>query len=595
MPTLVFYVLVSFGASVALTPAFRLLSQRLGQVARPKEDRWHRQSTALFGGLAIAIVTIATGLTIPDLGQVRTLIACSALVAVFGFVDDMLSLKPSTKLVAQITVASILLFFGFRLHWMQSLLGDAMLTVFWIVGVTNAFNLLDNMDGLCAGTTIIAGGFMLMGVINGAGVTPAALYLATLVGATAGFLVYNAHPASIFMGDTGSLFLGLNLAAMALVEKPQIGSASGLLPIVAGPVLPLLLPIFDTTLVTSLRILSGRSPSQGGRDHTSHRLVAVGLSESRAVFTLWVFAGAGGVASILLQRRDPSLGLVAAAIFLVAMAIFAVYLARVRVYDDADLTVLKGESITPIVANFMYKRRVAEVLLDLILIPVAYYVAYRLRFEGPQFGVNYPQFLESLPVVLATQLLALFVVGGYRGIWRYFGMMDAVVFAKAVVLGTVAAELFILYIYRFENYSRSVFVIDAVLLMLLLAGTRASFRLVGEFVSRRSAVGQRCAIYGTAGASLGTIREAFGPASLKIVGFIDDDPMHRHVRVGGYSVVGSFSDLQALIRAGDLDLVVLNTPLLDADRLRELEQCCQEHDVQMLRLQMQLKRVSAAS
>ena len=186
MPTLVFYVLVSFGASVALTPAFRLLSQRLGQVARPKEDRWHRQSTALFGGLAIAIVTIATGLTIPDLGQVRTLIACSALVAVFGFVDDMLSLKPSTKLVAQITVASILLFFGFRLHWMQSLLGDAMLTLFWIVGVTNAFNLLDNMDGLCAGTTIIAGGFMLLGVVNGAGVTPAALYLAALVGATAG-------------------------------------------------------------------------------------------------------------------------------------------------------------------------------------------------------------------------------------------------------------------------------------------------------------------------------------------------------------------------------------------------------------------------
>ncbi|HEY7288090.1 MAG TPA: hypothetical protein VH497_21730 [Vicinamibacterales bacterium] len=595
MTTLAFYILVSFGASVALTPVFRLLSQRLGQVARPQEDRWHRQSTALFGGLAIAIVTVAAGSTIDGLGQIRTLIACSALIAIFGFVDDTLSLKPSTKLVAQITVASILLFFGLRLHWMESLLGDAMLTVFWIVGVTNAFNLLDNMDGLCAGTTIIAGGFMLAGVINSSGVTPTALYLATLVGATAGFLVYNVHPASIFMGDTGSLFLGLNLAAMALVEKPQIGSAYGLLPIVAAPVLPLLLPIFDTAFVTSVRLLSGRSPSQGGRDHTSHRLVAIGLSEKRAVFTLWVFAGASGVASILIQRRDPGLGVIAAVIFLVAMLIFAVYLARVRVYEDADLTVLKGESMTPLVANFMYKRRVAEVLLDLILIPVAYYTAYRLRFEGALFGANYPYFLASLPVVLATQLISLFIVGGYRGIWRYFGMMDAVVFAKAVVLGTVAAELFILYIYRFENYSRSVFVIDAALLMLLLAGTRGSFRLVGEFVARRSAVGQRCAIYGTAGASLGTIREAFGPAALKIVGFIDDDPMHRHVRVGGYSVVGSFSDLLSMIQGGELDLVILNTPLLDVDRLRELEQCSQEHDVQMLRLQMQLKRVSAAS
>jgi UDP-GlcNAc:undecaprenyl-phosphate GlcNAc-1-phosphate transferase len=595
MTTLVLYLLVPFGASLVLTPVCRLAAERLGQVARPTEDRWHRRSTALFGGVAIAVVTVVAGLTISDLDQLATLIVCAVLIAVFGFVDDILGLKPSTKLVAQITVASILLFFGFRLHWMRSLLGDAMLTVFWIVGVTNAFNLIDNMDGLCAGTTIIAGSFMLMNVVGATGVTPAALYLAALIGATAGFLAYNVHPASIFMGDTGSLFLGLNLAAMALVEKPRIGSASGLLPIVAGPVLPLLLPIFDTALVTSLRLLSGRSPSQGGRDHTSHRLVAVGLSESRAVFTLWLFAGAGGIASILMQRRDPSLGLIAAVIFLVAMALFAVYLARVRVYDDADLAVLKGDRITPLVANFMYKRRVAEVLLDLTLIPLAYYVAYRLRFEGSQFGANYPQFLESLPVVLATQLLALFIVGGYRGIWRHFGMMDAVVFAKAVILGTVAAELFILYIYRFESYSRSVFVIDAVLLMLLLAGTRASFRLVGEFITRRSAIGQRCAIYGTAGASVGTIREAFGPSMLKIVGFIDDDPMHRHTRVSGYPVVGSFSDLMALIRAGELDLIILNTPLLDADRLRELERCSQEYDVQMLRLQLQLKPVSVAS
>jgi len=593
--TLAFYFLVSFGTSVVLTPVCRLLAIRLGQIARPKEDRWHRRSTALFGGLAITIVTIATGLTLPAPGQISSLIVCGFLMSAFGFVDDVVSLKPSTKLIAQITVASILLFFGFRLHWVQSLLGDAMLTIIWIVAVTNAFNLIDNMDGLCAGTAIIAGAFMLFHIVNGEGATTLGLYLVALIGATAGFLVYNVHPASIFMGDTGSLFLGLNLAAMALVDKPRSGLASGLVPIVAGPVLPLLLPIFDTMLVTSLRLLSGRNPSRGGRDHASHRLVAVGLSESRAVFTLWVFAGAGGVASILMQRRDPSLGFIAAVIFLVAMAIFAVYLARVRVYDDADLAVLKGETITPLVANFMYKRRVAEVLLDLILIPVAYYSAYRLRFEGSQFGANYKQFLESLPVVLATQLIALFAVGGYRGIWRYFGIMDAVVFGKAVVLGTVGAELVILYIYRFESYSRSVFVIDAALLMLLLAGTRGSFRLVGEFISRRSAIGQRCAIYGTAGASLGTIREAFGASALKIVGFIDDDPARRHMRVGGYSVVGSFSDLLSLIRAGELDVVVLNTPLLDADRLRELERSCHDHDVEILRLQLQLKRVSAVS
>src|SRR5205823_5571900 len=115
----------------------------------------------------------------------------------------------------------------------------------------------------------------------------------------------------------------------------------------------------------------------------------------------------------------------------------------------------------------------------------------------------------SLPIVLACQIVSLFIVGGYRGTWRYFGMMDAVVFAKGVLLGTVSAMIIIVFVYHFDSYSRAVFVIDAALLMLLLVGTRAQFRLVGEFVARRRTIGQRCVIYGTSGASVATIREAF--------------------------------------------------------------------------------------
>jgi UDP-GlcNAc:undecaprenyl-phosphate GlcNAc-1-phosphate transferase len=299
--------------------------------------------------------------------------------------------------------------------------------------------------------------------------------------------------------------------------------------------------------------------------------------------------------SILVQRGDTSVGIIAGLTLLVAMAIFAVYLARVRVYDDKDFAVLKGDSITPLVANFMYRRRVAEVLLDLFLIPLAYYSAYRLRFEGDQFGMNYRAFIDSLPVVLSSQLLALFLVGGYRGTWRYFGLMDTVVFAKGVLLGTVASEVLILYAYRFENYSRSVFVIYAALLLLLLSGTRASFRLVEEFVQRRRVAGPRCVIYGTNGASLATIREAFGTASLKIIGFIDDDPMRRHIRVGGYPVVGAYPDLMSLVEGGGVDCVVLNTRILEAARLQELEAHCTEQDILLLQLEFQLERISAAS
>lgn len=586
---------LALGVSLVLTPVCRSLAYRFGYVAKPKDDRWHRRPTALFGGLAIGATVLACSAAIRPITAIWQLLCCGGAIAAFGFVDDVLSLKPSTKLIAQIVVASALLFFGYRLNWTTSLGGDAMLTLFWIVGITNAFNLLDNMDGLCAGIATIAGVFVLGALVADGGPTPLALYVVTLIGATGGFLAYNANPASIFMGDTGSLFLGVNFAALTLAARPEGSGRSGLLSVVAVPVLLLMIPIFDTTLVTALRLLSGRRPSEGGRDHTSHRLVAIGLSERMAVTVLWALAAGGGGIAVALQGHDPSWGVIGALTFLLALVIFAVYLSRIRVYDDADLDVIRRESLTLLVTDFMYKRRVAEVLLDCCLIPLAYYTAYRLRFEGSLLAANYQYFLQSLPVVLAIQLLALFIVGGYRGVWRHFGMMDAVVFGKGVLLGTVGSELAILYAYRFENYSRSVFIIYAALLMLILSGTRASFRLVGEFVNRRRAVGQRCIIYGTAGAPLTTIREAFGSAALRIVGFVDDDALQRRARVQGYPVVGDIQDLLAIVAAGEVDCVVLNMPLVDAERLQRLENACRDHEVELLRLQVHLKQVSAAS
>ena len=506
-----------------------------------------------------------------------------------------MSLKASTKLIVQIIVASAFLFFGYRLHWTDSMIFDAMFTLFWVVGITNGLNLLDNMDGLCAGITLIAGTFLLAALFSQGGATPPALLLATLLGATTGFLFYNFHPASIFMGDTGSLFLGINLAALTLIARQSGMQTSGVLSVFAGPVLLLLVPIFDTTFVTVMRLLSGRRPSQGGRDHSSHRLVAIGLAEPTAVAVLWGLAICGGGLAFALQLNHLSWTGVPALIFLIAMIIFAVYLARIRVYDDATFADVEGKSVTPLFADFMYKRRVAEVLLDFCLVPVAYYSAYRLRFEGELLLTNYQLFLHSLPVVLASQLIALFVVGGYRGTWRHFGMMDAVVFAKGVILGTVLSMLVILFAYHFNDYSRSVFVIYAALLMLLLAGSRASFRLVSEFIDRRRPSGQRCVIYGTSGASVATIREAFREQPLRIIGFADDDPRQLHSRVSGYSVIGGFPALLAIIETGEVECVILNTRVADVERLQQLDRTCREHDVELVRLQLNLKPFTVAS
>ena len=596
MSQLVSFYCIALVASLALTPLCRLVAHRFGFVAKPSEERWHKRPTAMFGGVAIAVTTLCLGLALAPDARLWQLLGCGLVIAAFGLADDVLSLKPSTKLIVQITVASALLFFGLRLHWTGSLVGDSMLTLFWIVGITNGFNLLDNMDGLCAGTTLIAGVFLLLGMFHQAGATPSAAYLATLMGATTGFLVYNVHPASIFMGDTGSLFLGLNLAALTLVAGQSGASSSGVASVVAGPVLLLLIPIFDTTLVTVMRLMSGRRPSQGGRDHSSHRLVAIGLPEPTAVAVLWGLALFGGGIAVSLQFRNQNWAWILASMFVIAMIIFAVYLARIRVYEEVDAEKIPAAGFTLLLANFMHKRRVAEVLLDLCLIPVAYYSAYHLRFgEADVLLRNYEFFLQSLPIVLACQLMSLFIVGGYRGTWRFFGMMDAVVLAKGVLLGTVSAMMAIVFAYHFESYSRAVFVIYAALLVLLLAGTRASFRLVGEFTARRRSAGQRCVIYGTSGASIATIREAFHDRPLKIVGFADDDPMQANSRVGGYFVIGDFGHLLTMIDAGEVDCVVVNTRVADVERLQALEVACQSRDVELVKVQLNLKPFHVAS
>lgn len=594
MMRLLTFFLVALALSLVLTPICRRLAHRFGFVAKPKEDRWHKKPTALFGGVAIVVTTLSIGLAVGPDARLWQLIGCGLAIAVVGFLDDVFSFKASTKLLVQITVASALVFFGLRLEWTDSLVGDSMLTLFWIVGITNAFNLLDNMDGLCAGITLIAGAFLLVGIYGDAG--PAATYLAVLLGATAGFFAYNIHPASVFMGDTGSLFLGLNLAALTLVAKEGGTGTSGVWSVIAGPVLLLLVPIFDTTLVTILRLLAGRRPSQGGRDHSSHRLVAMGLPEPTAVAVLWSLALFSGGLALSLQMEGPDWTGILALTFFLAMVIFAVYLARIRVYEQADLATVPLAGVTPLLANFMYKRRVAEILLDLCLISIAYYSAYHLRFGDPNALIlNYQMFLRSLPIVLACQLVSLFAVGAYRGSWNSFGMMDAVVFAKGVGMGTVSAIMVLLFTYHFDDYSRSVFVVYAALLLLLLAGSRASFRLVGEFVERRQSGGRRCVIYGTRGAGVATIREAFDPQPLKIVGFVDDDPMQMDGRVHGYAVLGDSRHLLEMIRGHKVDCVVVNTRIADDQRLRELDAECQAHSIDFVKIQLNVEPIHSAS
>ena len=300
-------------ASVALTPAVRALARRGGIVAKPKSDRWHTRPTAMLGGVAIAIAVLGSLLLLPQTRENVIVMAASAALFVVGLADDFLHIKPYQKLIGQLLGAAAVVALGLILPWTASYVVNVLITLFWLVGITNAVNMLDNMDGLAAGVCAIAAAFLAINFYAGEQL-PQALMLIAFAGALVGFLVYNRHPASIFMGDCGSMFVGFFLAASVLAAGTGSGRSRSVAAVLAVPVLVLVVPIFDTTLVTLLRKLAGRPASQGGRDHTSHRLVALGLSEKHAVWMLYTFAFAAGALAMLVRHAtlDVSVGAIAA-------------------------------------------------------------------------------------------------------------------------------------------------------------------------------------------------------------------------------------------------------------------------------------------
>jgi UDP-GlcNAc:undecaprenyl-phosphate GlcNAc-1-phosphate transferase len=474
-----------FVIAVALVPLARLLAHRTNIVARPRNDRWHRGTVPLLGGVAMAGAMLIGALLLNVAAEIVVPLTAAMAMFVVGLVDDALALKPTTKLIAQIAMAATMLYFGYRLNWLDSRLLDSALTMAWIVGLTNAFNLLDNMDGLCAGVALVVALMLLVGLVSGAAPERAGaeiIFLSLLAGSVAGFLVFNFPPASIFMGDSGALLLGFSLATLTLGHEGVRASRSDVLSIIAGPVFVLLIPIFDTTLVTVSRLLSGRSPAVGGRDHSSHRLVAIGLSERAAVMVLWLLAAIGGTIGIALRSAGDGLSLAAGALFLLAMCGFAVYLSRVHVYEELPA----NAGITPLWGDFMYKQRVAEVLIDAALTALAYYGVNQWYFDPEAYLGNAENFYRALPLIVSGQLVAFFIVGLYRGNWMFQYARDSLLIAAGVLLGTIGAQVALIVIYQYFSHSLLVFGLYAVSLTFLVIVSRAVERGIIRYVSALS-------------------------------------------------------------------------------------------------------------
>ena len=313
---------VAIAASLAGTPMARELARRWGVLDQPSHRKVHLNPTPLLGGLAVyaafwLAVLLVSRLEIfsPEVflpaatRELGAIFLASLTLLGMGFIDDKYKhvyggVPPRAKLGGQLLAATIALLGGIQFHVFGNQVADAALTVLWIIGISNAINFLDNMDGLSAGATAIAALFFaLLAALHGQILVT--LMALALAGACFGFLRYNFNPASVFMGDAGTLFMGFLLAVIGL--KLNVSGPAWWSFILVAVVLAL--PIFDTSLVTAHRLLTRRALAQGGRDHTSHRLVKLGLPHKWAVLLLYGASIAAGSLAVTMSQGGQGLTL----------------------------------------------------------------------------------------------------------------------------------------------------------------------------------------------------------------------------------------------------------------------------------------------
>jgi UDP-GlcNAc:undecaprenyl-phosphate/decaprenyl-phosphate GlcNAc-1-phosphate transferase len=331
---LTFRVVTAFLAGLVLVPITRALATRYGIVARPSAGRWHRQATPLLGGIAIAAIVIAGGLTVEPFSKVALTLACGALIACLGLADDLRDLKSSTKLVFQIVVAAVFVYAGHRLHWVNSLTIDTLLTLVWIVGITNALNLLDGLDGLAAGVCGIAGATFSVIALS-LGKPNAAVFSAIVFGATLGFLRHNFFPARVFMGDSGAMLLGFSLAAVSVEGLLKTAATVALF----FPLLVLAVPILDTSFVVARRLKYRQPITAPDKAHLHHRFVNIGFSQPRAVVYIYFWVGTLAAAALgtrFIPFREgghwhagPTIAAAAIGVLAIAASVYMVYLLEI--------------------------------------------------------------------------------------------------------------------------------------------------------------------------------------------------------------------------------------------------------------------------
>lgn len=330
-----YIVFIAIIVSFISTPLVRKFAIFIRAIDVPKDERRvHKKPIPKLGGLAIylgfivALILKKGPITKPETG----ILLGSLIIVIGGFLDDLLDLKPWQKLLFQIAGACTLVAFGIKISMITNPISNSnsyirigsilgiISTLIWVVGITNAFNLIDGLDGLAAGIGIISSSTMaLIAFLSGQGRIEAQILSLILAGAILGFLPYNFNPASIFMSDVGSQLIGFLLAAISL--EGAIKSASAV--VIAVPILAFGLPIYDTIFAIIRRKINGKPIMQADKGHLHHRLLAMGLSQKQVVVIMYLISAVLGLMSVIVMQLANTKAYTVLAIVILIIVIIA--------------------------------------------------------------------------------------------------------------------------------------------------------------------------------------------------------------------------------------------------------------------------------
>lgn len=524
------------GGLVALTIG---ICRKYGWLAKPRPDRWHRSAPSLFGGVPIWLTCVGLSAIFLPLSNhlVWKLLGAATLIFLLGLVDDIVHLRPRSKLIVQFVAAGLVVGAGVTYPMFHNSTVNVVVSLLWIVGITNAINLLDNMDGLAAGVALISALYLAVFYAS-SGSHENALLVVLIAGALAGFLLFNLNPAKIFMGDCGSLFIGFLLGTISQLEVTHI---AGVPAFAFAPVVVLAIPVFDTFFVSITRRLRGQAVSQGGTDHSSHRLVQMGLNERDAVFLLFALSMGSGLVALAVRHAlyPHALGLIG--FWFLFLLLFGIHLFR----SDAPPASDAGHGKTSLL-NKILVRDALVFLLDPVALSFSYYLAYFLRFWTSVPDSDLELFLRTLPIILVVKFTCLWVCRVYRHSWWRGSISDLHRVGRAILIGEIAVVLLIIGWYRFQGFSRLVFVLDGVFSWGLLVAIRYSFSLFRESFGRwrlTNAGERRVFVLGTSEGAELALRFLRG-RRIRCVGLIDTNGGSDLGRwVWGTQVVGGLNDL----------------------------------------------------